>query len=138
MALEVARPRADAPGCEDVAHVNNAGATLPPATVTETMIAHLRLEARIGDYEVAARESARFAAAYATVARLVGAAPDGIAMVENAGERVQVWVSGAGNTPLAARPAGIGGTVRASPQVYSTETAIERLVAATGRMRCAA
>ena len=46
--IDVARVRADTPGCRDVVHLNNAGAALPPRVVVDTVIEHLELEARIG------------------------------------------------------------------------------------------
>ena len=51
MIFDVERARRDTPGVARVAHLNNAGAALPPSVVTEAVIAHLRLEAEIGGYE---------------------------------------------------------------------------------------
>ena len=48
------------------------------------MIEHLELEARVGGYAAADAVAERSAAVYASVASLVGAAPDEIALVENA------------------------------------------------------
>src|SRR2546423_13890446 len=48
MVFDVARARRDTPGSNRVAHLNNAGAALPPSAVTEAVITHLRLEAEIG------------------------------------------------------------------------------------------
>ncbi|HEY6793760.1 MAG TPA: aminotransferase class V-fold PLP-dependent enzyme [Kineosporiaceae bacterium] len=83
-ARDVARWRAQTPGCAGVLHLNHAGASLPPAVVTDAVIDHLRLEERIGGYEAedAARE--RLAAVYRSAARLIGADPAEIALVENA------------------------------------------------------
>lgn len=67
-----------------VAHLNNAGAALPPSQVTEAIIAHLRLEARIGGYEAADAARDQVAAVYTAIARLIGSRPDEIAVVENA------------------------------------------------------
>ncbi len=78
------RVRADTPGTAHVAHCNNAGAALPPAVVTDTVIAHLRREATIGGYEAAAEAAARTEAVYGSIARLLGANPGEIALVENA------------------------------------------------------
>ena len=84
-ASEVARLRADTPGCAAVAHFNNAGAGLPPAPVLEAHLSHLRREAQIGGYEAQEEAQPRIDAVYASVARLLGAAgPDEIALVENA------------------------------------------------------
>jgi selenocysteine lyase/cysteine desulfurase len=82
--LDVARARADTPGCEHVAHFNNAGAALPTRAVLDTVIEHLELEARVGGYLAADLAAERSAAVYASVASLLGASPDEIALVENA------------------------------------------------------
>ena len=84
-AEEIARVRADTPGCMRVAHFNNAGASLPPRPVLDAHLAHLRREAEIGGYEAQEEAQSRVDAVYASVARLIGAAgPDEIALVENA------------------------------------------------------
>ena len=84
MAFDVERARRDTPGVAKVAHLNNAGAALPPAAVTEAVIAHLRLEAEIGGYEAADTARDQVEAAYAGIARLIGCRPDEVAVVENA------------------------------------------------------
>jgi len=67
-----------------VAHLNNAGAALPPSLVTDAVIAHLRLEAEIGGYEAAAAAHDQVEAVYTALAGLLGCQPDEIAVVENA------------------------------------------------------
>jgi cysteine desulfurase/selenocysteine lyase len=84
VSVDVARARADTPGTESVAHLNNAGSALPPAPVLDAVIEHLRLEAEIGGYEAAADRADRVAHTYDAIARLIGARPDEIAVVENA------------------------------------------------------
>lgn len=91
MSLDVARLRADTPGCARVLHLNNAGAALPPAPVLDAVIGHLRREAEIGGYEAADEAGDRIKTVYASVARLIGAAPDEIALVESA---TQAWTLG--------------------------------------------
>jgi len=82
---EVARLRAETPGCATVAHFNNAGASLPPTPVLDAYVRHLKREAEIGGYEAQEEAQGRIDAVYASVARLVGAAgPDEIALLENA------------------------------------------------------
>jgi selenocysteine lyase/cysteine desulfurase len=83
-ALDVARLRAETPGCERVLHFNNAGAALPPAPVLEAQIEHLRLETEIGGYEAADRAASRAERAYGAVAQLLHAHEDEIAVLENA------------------------------------------------------
>jgi len=82
--IDVGRVRADTPGCRDVVHLNNAGAALPPRVVVDTVVEHLELEARVGGYAAADAVAARSTAVYRSVATLLRAAPDEIALVENA------------------------------------------------------
>src|SRR2546425_4986739 len=78
------RWRRDTPGCRDRIHLNNAGAALMPRPVLETLTRHLEREAAIGAYEAAEEAAGRVRETYELVARLVGAAPRNIALVENA------------------------------------------------------
>jgi selenocysteine lyase/cysteine desulfurase len=82
--LDVERARAETPGCRNVTHLNNAGASLPPQPVLDAVIDHLRLEASIGGYEAAAARLDRVEHAYDAVAELLGARREEIALVENA------------------------------------------------------
>jgi cysteine desulfurase / selenocysteine lyase len=82
--IDVARVRADTPGCRDVVHFNNAGAALPPRVVVDTVIEHLELEARIGGYAAGDVAASRANAVYDSVASLIGAPPTDVALVENA------------------------------------------------------
>jgi len=65
-------------------HLNNAGAGLMPQPVLEVVADHLRREAEIGGYEAADEAEPRVRGSYEAVARLVGATPRNIAVVENA------------------------------------------------------
>jgi selenocysteine lyase/cysteine desulfurase len=80
----LARWRADTPGVAHRAHFNNASAALMPAPVHAAIRAHLDLELRLGGYEAAAAVEDRIAAAYAHLGTLLGAAPNNLALVENA------------------------------------------------------
>ncbi|GIF69905.1 aminotransferase class V [Asanoa ishikariensis] len=82
--LDVDRARRETPGCANVVHLNNAGAALPPAVVTDAVVDHLRLEARMGGYEAAAAAVASVNNVYDAIARLIGSRPHEIAVVENA------------------------------------------------------
>jgi len=84
MAIDVERARADTPGCENVVHLNNAGASLTPSVVVDTVVDYLRREAEMGGYELAERSTDAIDAVYASIARLVGASPDEIAMFDGA------------------------------------------------------
>jgi cysteine desulfurase/selenocysteine lyase len=82
--IDVARVRAETPGCRGVIHFNNAGAALQPQPVIDAVLGHLRLEAEIGGYEAADRAQAALERVYGSLARLINAAPDEIALIENA------------------------------------------------------
>jgi cysteine desulfurase/selenocysteine lyase len=82
--IDVDRARRDTPGVDRVAHLNNAGAALPPSQVTEAVVGYLRREAETGGYELAAAEAERIDAVYPAVARLLGCGADEVALVENA------------------------------------------------------
>lgn len=82
--IDVARARADTPGCANVLHFNNAGAALMPQPVIDAVQGHIALEARIGGYEAAERESARLEHTYDAIATLIGAGGDEIALMDSA------------------------------------------------------
>ncbi len=84
MTLDLDRLRAETPGVANRSHLNNAGAALMPAPVIAAMKDHIDLEAAIGGYEAEAQEAARIEAVYGSIARLIGAGRDEIALVENA------------------------------------------------------
>ncbi|MHA6631432.1 aminotransferase class V-fold PLP-dependent enzyme [Pseudonocardia sichuanensis] len=89
-AIDAARARRETPGCSEVVHLNNAGAALVPAPVLDRVVSHLRLEARIGGYEAAAREAAAIEAVYDSAARMLGCDPSEIALVDSA---TRAWMS---------------------------------------------
>jgi len=93
IAPDLARWRADTPGCVERIHLNNAGAALVPRPVLEAVTAHLQREAMLGGYEAADEARERVQASYAAVAALIGAAPRNIAMVENATVAVALALS---------------------------------------------
>jgi selenocysteine lyase/cysteine desulfurase len=82
-ASDLARWRAETPGCEHLVHLNNAGAALVPSPVRDAIDAHLDLEDRLGGYEAAEDQAAQLHAAYDSVARLLGARARNIAVVQN-------------------------------------------------------
>ncbi len=82
--FDVARARAETPGCAEVHHFNNAGAALAPEPVLRAQVEHLELEARIGGYEAARLQLAAADRAYDALAELLNARPEEIALVENA------------------------------------------------------
>ena len=84
MTIDVDRARADTPGVAERLHFNNAGAALMPRCVVDAQIQHLQLEAQIGGYEAAAARRDQLEGVYDSIARLIGAHRDEIAIVENA------------------------------------------------------
>ena len=84
MSLDLAALRAQTPGCAHVLHLNAAGSALPSQRTLDATVGHLRREAEIGGYEAAAEADAELEGFYPAAARLIGAAPDEIAFVENA------------------------------------------------------
>lgn len=85
------------PGVRRVIHLNNAGSALPPSPVVDVQIAHLRREAEIGGYEAAMEAGERISAVYSSLGRLIGAAPNQIAVVENA---TRAWDMGVYGYPF--------------------------------------
>ncbi|QOZ53119.1 aminotransferase class V-fold PLP-dependent enzyme [Bradyrhizobium sp. CCBAU 53338] len=82
--IDIDRIRADTPAASWRAYLHNAGAALMPTPVVEALKSHIDLESEIGGYAAADRESGRLDAVYGSVARLLNAAPDEIALMENA------------------------------------------------------
>lgn len=82
--IDLDRIRAETPATQRLIHLNNAGASLTPAPVLDRVIGYLHMEAEVGGYEAAEAERPAFDAVYTSVARLIGADPDEIALVESA------------------------------------------------------
>ncbi|GAB7191888.1 aminotransferase class V-fold PLP-dependent enzyme [Kineococcus sp. NUM-3379] len=105
--LDVARARRETPGCAHVVHLNNAGAALQPAVVTDAVVEHLRLEQRTGGYEAEAAAAERVEGTYAAIARLLNCRADEIALFDSAS---RAWLTafhalspGAGDRILTSR-----------------------------------
>ncbi|GAA5155388.1 aminotransferase class V-fold PLP-dependent enzyme [Microbacterium pseudoresistens] len=82
--IDVAAVRADTRGIPGVIHFNNAGCALPPRIVTDVQKEYLDQEERLGGYETREAFSDRIDAVYASLATLVGASPDEIALADSA------------------------------------------------------
>jgi selenocysteine lyase/cysteine desulfurase len=82
--IDIKRIRNETPGCTDVLHFNNAGASLPPQAVYQAVTDHLKLESRLGGYEAEEQEQEKLNLFYPAFARLLSCDPDEIAFVENA------------------------------------------------------
>src|SRR3954454_11105751 len=82
--IEIARLRAEAPGCANVAHFNHAGSSLMPKPILDTVVEHLQREAAIGGYEAADEADECLEQVYDSIAKLIGAQRAEVAVVENA------------------------------------------------------
>jgi selenocysteine lyase/cysteine desulfurase len=82
--IDVDAARRDTPGCGEVVHLNNAGASLPPTPVVDTVVSYLEEEARVGGYELADRRGDALAGVYRSVAGIIGAGEDEIALLDSA------------------------------------------------------
>jgi selenocysteine lyase/cysteine desulfurase len=79
----LARWRADTPGCERRAHLNNAGASMVPRPVRQAVDAHLDLEDELGGYEAVDARVEALREAGDAVARLLGAHRRNLALSQN-------------------------------------------------------
>src|ERR1700738_1951052 len=75
--------RNDTPGCTNQIHLNNASAGLMPRPVLDAIVGHLNGEANFGGYESADDAEPAVSEAYDNVAKLLGAQPRNVAIVEN-------------------------------------------------------
>jgi selenocysteine lyase/cysteine desulfurase len=80
---DLARWRADTPGCDGLVHLNNAGAALVPLPVRDAIATHLNLENELGGYEATETRADALGASYTAVGRVVGAKARNIAFVQN-------------------------------------------------------
>ena len=97
--IEVGRFRAETKGVNNVLHLNNAGASLPPDIVHNTVVQYLERERDIGGYEAKSESGSRFNEFYTEVAKLIGAKPSEIAFIENA---TRAWDMAFYSLPLSA------------------------------------
>lgn len=85
MTIDIEAARRDTLGVEERIHLNNAGCSLPPRSVTDTVIRYLSEEARHGGYELKAQRAEEISQVYETIANFIGAASgEEIALCENA------------------------------------------------------
>lgn len=82
--FDVQRARRETPGCDNVVHFNNAGASLPPAPVLDAVFTHLQREAEIGGYEAEAEYEEAVEHVYDSLAALLHCERNEIAVMENA------------------------------------------------------
>lgn len=83
-AEEILSFRKDTHGCANVIHLNNAGASLMPDLVTQSVLDHINLEAAIGGYEAAALKTKEIKAFYTAAAALLNTKASNIAFTASA------------------------------------------------------
>jgi selenocysteine lyase/cysteine desulfurase len=76
--------RQETPGCKNVLHFNNAGASLMPLPVFESVQQHLNLELEIGGYEAHHQNIRKSDHLYDAAAKLLNCDSSEIAFIENA------------------------------------------------------
>ncbi|MEO0565804.1 MAG: aminotransferase class V-fold PLP-dependent enzyme, partial [Chloroflexota bacterium] len=87
--IDITAARQDTPGCEHVLHLNNAGSSLMPKVVRDRFVEHIDCEFLLGGYEAAHEAADVHAAVYASIATLINARPDEIALMTSA---THAWV----------------------------------------------
>lgn len=83
MEINLTRARGETPGCGNVLHFNNAGSSLMPQGVLDSMVDYLRLEAMMGGYEAAGKTES-LETIYDRLAELLNCHRDEVALIENA------------------------------------------------------
>ncbi len=89
MIFDIEKARRDTPGCAHVTHFNNAGAALMPMQVRNALVGHINREMVLGGYESANEASDRLKAVYESIATLIHASADEIALMTSASH---AWV----------------------------------------------
>lgn len=82
--MNIDKLRAETKGCLNVAHFNNAGASLMADPVLESVTKYLEQEAQYGGYETANKRTQDIEGTYLLVANLINAQAEEIALMENA------------------------------------------------------
>ena len=95
--IDIDRARSDTPGVADLAHFNNAGASLPPRQVVDAFVDYIRGEAAVGGYEHAAANVGAINRVYDEGARLLGCDTDELAFQQSAS---QAWWAAFNSVPL--------------------------------------
>lgn len=81
---EIERFRNDTTGCRHVNHLNNAGASLMPDVVTQSIFEHIKLESEIGGYEAAALKANEIQQFYINAGKLINSKAGNIAFTSSA------------------------------------------------------
>ncbi len=90
MAIDVAAARAATPGVQFGAFMNSAGSSLPTISTLSRVKSHLDLEARVGGYDAIDLAADEHKRVYSSVADLIGASVDEIALSDSA---TRSWIT---------------------------------------------
>ncbi|WP_319533305.1 aminotransferase class V-fold PLP-dependent enzyme [uncultured Cohaesibacter sp.] len=82
--MDIAKIRAETPGIAHGIHLLACGSSLMPQCVLDAVISHMELESRIGGYEAHTSEAEMLDGTYDSIASLIGAKRQEIAIMENA------------------------------------------------------
>jgi cysteine desulfurase / selenocysteine lyase len=82
--INIEQVRLDTPAVKNIIHFNNAGSSLMPQSVLQSVIDYLQAETERGGYEVALARKVHHERAYSAIAELINAQPHEIATIENA------------------------------------------------------
>jgi len=82
--MNINKFRENTPGTKNVIHFNNAGDSLMPKVVSESVITYLREESLYGGYETADKNRESIEQTYSVIGKFINAQPDEIALLENA------------------------------------------------------
>jgi cysteine desulfurase / selenocysteine lyase len=81
---EIQQLRTETKGTAERIHFNNAGSSLPPDVVVDTVISYLQEEATHGGYETEDKYEKEMEHTYDLIAKLINANRDEVAVMENA------------------------------------------------------
>lgn len=82
--IDIQLVRKDTPSTLELIHFNNAGASLSPTPVVESVFRYLNDESKIGGYEAEALYSPEFKKIYSSLGQLINAKENEIALMESA------------------------------------------------------
>ena len=84
MNIDIKKIRKETSGKESIIHFNNAGSSLPPKCVTDTVVGYLIEEAETGGYESFEKELPRLEKVYDQISSLINSNREEIALMESA------------------------------------------------------
>ncbi|HEY1368874.1 MAG TPA: aminotransferase class V-fold PLP-dependent enzyme [Gaiellaceae bacterium] len=96
--IDLARVRADTPGCLERVFLDSAGSSLPPEPVVRAVSDHLRREAEVGGYVAEEERADDLAGLRASLGRLLRCPPESVALMDSA---TRAWAQFFYAVPLA-------------------------------------